>query len=220
MPKAKQMSTDVWQRVHSCKHNQLCKSTKKGVWVDCMLGKGYICDPSTGYCQFEAYDSTISTMPTEESHSYKCLMQLTEICKDLTDKVGRIQSELADLRKEVHTSEVQDKEDKEDKEDKQVIQYYHVGIYDAAPAIVFRDNSGRLVYSYVLNKEKALESNQTNRVKVWDKFIIKDELSSTLYGRYAKLKDDIAALKVDKEVLNDERQSILQQMRNEAHCII
>ena len=214
MTKTKQMSADVWQRVHSCKHNQLCKSTKKGVWVDCMLGKGYICDPSAGYCQFEAYDSTISTMPTEESHSYKCLMQLTEICKDLTDKVDRIQSELADLRKEVHTSEVQDKEDK------QVIQYYHVGIYDAAPAIVFRDNSGRLVYSYVLNKEKALESNQTNRVKVWDKFIIKDELSSTLYGRYAKLKDDIAALKVDKEVLNDERQSILQQMRNEAHCII
>ena len=72
----------------------------------------------------------------------------------------------------------------------------------------------------MLNKEKALESNQTNHVKVWDKFIIKDELSSTLYGRYAKLKDDIAALKVDKAVLNDERQSILQQMQNEAHCII
>ena len=213
MTKTKQMSADVWQRVHSCKHNQLCKSTKKGVWVDCMLGKGYICDPSAGYCQFEAYDSTISTMPTEESHSYKCLMQLTEICKDLTDKVDRIQSELADLRKEVHTSEVQDKEDK------QVIQYYHVGMYDATPAIVFRDNSGELVYSYVLDKEKALESNQTKLVKAWDKFLIKDELSSTLYGRYTKLKDDIAALKSDMAALNGERQSILQQMRNEAKWI-
>ena len=214
MTKTKQMSADVWQRVHSCKHNQLCKSTKKGVWVDCMLGKGYICDPSAGYCQFEAYDSTISTMPTEESHSYKCLMQLTEICKDLTDKVGRVQSELADLRKEVHTSEVQDKEDK------QVIQYYHVGTYDATPAIVFRDNSGKLVYSYVLDKEKALEFNQTILVKAWDKFLIKDELNSTLYGRYTKLKDDIAALKNDMAALNGERQSILQQMQNEAHCII
>lgn len=213
MTKTKQMSADVWQRVHSCKHNQLCKSTKKGVWVDCMLGKGYICDPSADYCQFEAYDSTISTMPTEESHSYKCLMQLTEICKDLTDKIDRIQSELADLHKEVHISEVQDKEDK------QVIQYYHVGMYDATPAIVFRDNSGELVYSYVLDKEKALESNQTKLVKARDKFLIKDELSSTLYGRYTKLKDDIAALKSDMAPLNGERQYILQQMRNEAKWI-
>lgn len=61
MSKAKQMSADVWQRVRSCKHNQLCKSTKKGVWVDCMLGKGYICDPSAGYCQFEAHKTIVET---------------------------------------------------------------------------------------------------------------------------------------------------------------
>lgn len=61
MSKAKQMSANVWQRVHSCKHNQLCKSTKKGVWVDCMLGKGYICDPSAGYCQFGAHETMVET---------------------------------------------------------------------------------------------------------------------------------------------------------------
>ena len=61
MTKTKQMSADVWQRVHSCKHNQLCKSTKKGVWVDCMLGKGYICDPSADYCQFEAHKTIVET---------------------------------------------------------------------------------------------------------------------------------------------------------------
>ena len=70
MAKTKQMSADVWQRVHSCKHNQLCKSTKKGVWVDCMLGKGYICDPSTGYCQSEIHKTIVDT-------GYKAMKEIT-----------------------------------------------------------------------------------------------------------------------------------------------
>lgn len=50
MAKKKQLSKDLYAIAKKCPHLQLCKSTKKGAWLDCRLKKGCACAPGASYC--------------------------------------------------------------------------------------------------------------------------------------------------------------------------
>ena len=50
MAKKKQLSKDLYAIAKKCPHLQLCKSTKKGTWLDCRLKKGANCFPGAPYC--------------------------------------------------------------------------------------------------------------------------------------------------------------------------
>ena len=50
MAKKKQLSKDLYAIAKKCPHLQLCKSTKKGTWLDCRLKKGCACSPGASYC--------------------------------------------------------------------------------------------------------------------------------------------------------------------------
>ena len=50
MAKKKQLSKDLYAIAKICPHLQLCKSTKKGTWLDCRLKKGANCCPGAPYC--------------------------------------------------------------------------------------------------------------------------------------------------------------------------
>lgn len=50
MAKKKQLSKGLYTIAKKCPHLQLCKSTKKGTWLDCRLKKGCACSPGASYC--------------------------------------------------------------------------------------------------------------------------------------------------------------------------
>ena len=55
MAKKKQLSKDLYAIAKKCPHLQLCKSTKKGTWLDCRLKKGANCCPGAPYCTQVSY---------------------------------------------------------------------------------------------------------------------------------------------------------------------
>lgn len=55
MAKKKQLSKDLYAIAKICPHLQLCKSTKKGTWLDCRLKKGANCFPGAPYCTHVSY---------------------------------------------------------------------------------------------------------------------------------------------------------------------
>ena len=55
MAKKKQLSKDLYAIAKKCPHLQLCKSTKKGTWLDCRLKKGANCFPGAPYCTQVSY---------------------------------------------------------------------------------------------------------------------------------------------------------------------
>ena len=55
MAKKKQLSKDLYAIAKICPHLQLCKSTKKGTWLDCRLKKGANCFPGAPYCTQLSY---------------------------------------------------------------------------------------------------------------------------------------------------------------------
>ena len=55
MAKKKQLSKDLYAIAKICPHLQLCKSTKKGTWLDCRLKKGANCYPGAPYCTQVSY---------------------------------------------------------------------------------------------------------------------------------------------------------------------
>ena len=55
MAKKKQLSKDLYAIAKKCPHLQLCKSTKKGTWLDCRLKKGADCCPGAPYCTQLSY---------------------------------------------------------------------------------------------------------------------------------------------------------------------
>ena len=55
MAKKKQLSKDLYAIAKKCPHLQLCKSTKKGTWLDCRLKKGADCCPGAPYCTQVSY---------------------------------------------------------------------------------------------------------------------------------------------------------------------
>lgn len=50
MAKKKQLSKDLYTIAKKCPHLQLCKSAKKGTWLDCRLKKGCDCFPGAAHC--------------------------------------------------------------------------------------------------------------------------------------------------------------------------
>lgn len=47
------MKTSAKQR--NCRFMRVCKSTKKGTWLDCSRGKGFVCDTTKPYCSPEPF---------------------------------------------------------------------------------------------------------------------------------------------------------------------
>lgn len=71
MAKKKQLSKDLYAIAKICPHLQLCKSTKKGTWLDCRLKKGANCFPGAPYCTHVSYVPSPLTCETRA-----CLTQL------------------------------------------------------------------------------------------------------------------------------------------------
>ena len=71
MAKKKQLSKDLYAIAKICPHLQLCKSTKKGTWLDCRLKKGANCFPGAPYCTQLSYVPSPLTCETRA-----CLTQL------------------------------------------------------------------------------------------------------------------------------------------------
>lgn len=44
---------EILKKYKNCRYRQLCRSTKKGTWLDCRLGKGLDCHPLLAYCKYE-----------------------------------------------------------------------------------------------------------------------------------------------------------------------
>ncbi len=90
MAKKKQLSKNLYTIAKKCLHLQLCKSTKKGTWLDCRLKKGANCCPGAPYCTHVYFVST----PTTCRMSYG--IKDTESTKQIIKEMEQYMSEKED----------------------------------------------------------------------------------------------------------------------------
>ena len=83
-----------------CRFSRLCKSTRRGTWIDCSLGKGLICQPDKEYCKYEQYKpKELKIEPLQEALSVNEINQLRDNYNKLVEQCKELQKELVEERK-------------------------------------------------------------------------------------------------------------------------